>query len=327
MLGCLCRLGSPADLRENGQSRQDLALDHVAIPTNSYASIHADYLAAIEWMKALGIKLELGRTIHYEKVLRRWKDAYLSASDAQGREVFPDFVSSVAEIAEFVNIHKAFQNVPVAQLSVIADKLRRGVNGPIAAVDETPDSTAARNFLFEAGVAARAHHPEQGVEAILDARIDTGIRVGRSKIWVECKRVTSLGKLEQNVRKACAQLETHLGAQIGSGHRGMIAIDITKIINRGDQLFVSRNDQELIDSTQRMLDDFIRSHAELWQRIYASKNRKIIGTIFRLTFMATSEARRLLVHTTQWALSPRADVQQADFDVQTRLVESLQASL
>ncbi|RUT67512.1 hypothetical protein D0817_26055, partial [Flavobacterium cupreum] len=81
--------------------------------------------------------------------------------------------------------------MPPNQLASVIEKLRKGVNGPINAADETSESTAARNFLFEATVAAKAHRPDRGVEAILDAESDTGILINGKRIWVECKRVTT----------------------------------------------------------------------------------------------------------------------------------------
>lgn len=296
------------------------------VPTTSYASIHEDYVAAIEWMKGLGVNLQAGRTQHYERVLRHWKDAYRTATAEEGQQMFPDFVSSMSEIYEFVNIHKAFASVEAPLLKSIVEKLRKGVNGPINATDETPNSTAARNFLFEAGVAAKAHKPGRGVEAILDARSDTGIRIGQKKLWVECKRVTSIDKLEQNLRKACSQLAQVLASEVGSGHRGIVAMDISKLLNRGDMIYVSNNDQQLVSSVQRMLDTFIAEHEKLWARIYARKDRKIIGTIFRMSFMASSEARNILVHSMQWGLSPAPGISDADFQMLRKLAQALDSS-
>lgn len=297
------------------------------ILTDTYDSVHRDYEAAISWMRNLGISIaQSGRIGHYERVLRHWKEAYRTASDQEGREIFPDFVSSMFEIFDFVGVHRAFGSLPAQQLTSIIKKLEKAVNGPVNAADETPNSTVARNFLFEACVAARAHHPDRGVEAILSADSDTGIRIDRKKVWVECKRVTSPSKLQANVRDACNQLGARLAAEVGSGHRGILAVDVSKLFNRGDKLYVSKDDNALVASAQRMLDEFIEEHASMWQRVYVSKNRKIIGTIFRLTFMAKSEARNLLVHNVQWALSPRADASATDLQLQKQLVASLQAS-
>jgi hypothetical protein len=295
----------------------------MSIPTESYEAVFEQYSAAMRWMVELGIKLSQGRTSHYEKVVGHWTDVYKTATAAEGRHVFPDFVNSMFEVFDFVNIHKAFKDVPVHQLTSIIEKLQKGVDGSINTADETADSTAARNFLFEAAVAAKAHRPGRGIEAILDARSDTGIRLNGKKIWVECNRVTTIDKIESNARKASRQLEMVLTGEIGSGHRGIVALDVSKILNRGDKIFVAPNDNELLASVDRTMDQFIEEHSSIWQRVYERRHKKIIGTIIRFSFMASSEARNLLVHASQWAMNPRLGVATGDELIQRQLVATL----
>lgn len=298
----------------------------MSIPTESFEAIFERSSAAIQWMDDLGVKLSPGRTSYYARIVRHWKDAYRTASVDDGRKIFPDFLSSMFEIYDFVNIHRAFRDVPPAQLASVVDKLQKGVNGPINAADETAESTAARNFLFEATVAAKAHRPQEGMEAILDARSDTGIRINGKKIWVECKRVTNPDRIEGNVRKASSQLETLLDREVGAGHRGIVAIDISKVLNWGDKIFVTANDNELLASVNRMMDQFIAQYSQIWQRIYERRHKKIIGTIVRFAFMSSSEARNILVHTSQWAMNPRLGIPAADEQIQRQLVTTLESA-
>lgn len=293
------------------------------IPTESFEAIFTQYSAAITWMRNMGVKIGPGRTSHYEKIVGYWKDAYKTASTEEGKKIFPDFVSSMYEIYDFVSIYSALKEVPNDQLTSIAEKLQKAVNGPVNAAEETPDSTIARNFLFEATVAARAYRPDKGVTAILDAKSDTGISIDGKKIWVECKRITTTNKIESNARKASSQLEVILNRQMGSGHRGIVALDISKILNAGDKIFVSENDTALMSSVDRMMDQFMKEFSHLWQKVYTRRSRKIIGTIVRFAFMSSSEARNILVHTQQWALNPRLGVSASDDEIQRRLVSSL----
>lgn len=297
------------------------------IPANSFSNIHQEYLDAMKWMANLGISIQSGRTSNYEKVIGYWKDAYLTASIEEANQAFPDFVSSLLEIVEFTRIHKALQDVSPLELTSVIEKLKKAVNGPVNIVSETQKSTAARNFLFEASVAATAHRPARSVEAILNARSDTGIKIEGRKIWVECKRVTSEQALEGNLRKACSQLQETFKTEIGSGHRGIVAMDVSKILNPKGDLLVAKDDAELTRTLARLLQDFANKHSGLWQRVYAEKSRKIIGTVFRLSCLATSEARKMAVQCSQWAVSPRADATTADVQIQKRLVEALSQDL
>jgi hypothetical protein len=153
--------------------------------------------------------------------------------------------------------------------------------------------------MFEALMAARFHRPQSGVEAILDADSDTGIEINNKKVWVECKRITSTERIEENTGKASKQLEVLLNKKIGSGHRGIVAIDITKILSPGDEIFVQENDTQLLNSADRIMERFIEDNSHIWQKVYARRHKKVIGTIIRFSFMASSEARNLRVHTTQ----------------------------
>lgn len=295
----------------------------MSIPTQSYNTILEQYSAAMRWMQGLGISVSPGRTSHYQRVIQHWTAAYKTASAEEGKQIFPDFVSSMFEVFDFVSIHSAFSDVPVGQLKSVVQRLQVAVNGPIDAADETPNSTAARNFLFELALAAKVHRPERGAEAILDAKSDTGISLNGKKLWVECKRVTTLQKLESNARKASSQLETVLSGEMGSGHRGIVAMDISKILNRGDTIYVTRDDRELLASVDRIMDEFIQQHSHIWQRVYQRRHKKIIGTIIRFSFMATSEARNILVYASQWAMNPRLGANVADEEIQRRLVATL----
>lgn len=298
----------------------------MAIATESYEEVYGQYIAAMTWIERLGLSLNQGRTKFYKDVLLHWKHARWTASLAEAERSFPDFVSSLFEVHDFISIYQAFRDTPDNQLDAIVGKLRKGINGPINAADESPTSTAARNHLFEVVVAAMAHQPHKGITAILDAKSDTGIRVDQKKLWVECKRVTAINGIERNARDASSQLEKTLRAATGSGHRGIVALDVSKVLQKGDQFFVAQNDHQLLTAVDKLLDQFIADHSRIWQRVYERRHRKIIGTIVRFSFMAKSEDRNTLVYTSQWGINPRADISRNDEVIQQQLVGRLTAA-
>lgn len=294
------------------------------IPTESYESILERYSSALKWMEDIGVRPGPGRTSHYERIVKHWTEAYRTASVEEGKQVFPGFVSSMFEIHDFVNVYEAFKDIEPSELGGIIVKLQKAVTGPINAYEETPRSTTARNFLFEAVVAARLHRPAKGAIAILDAPSDTGVRFSGQKLWIECKRLTTENKIEANVKKASSQLEGLLRKQVGSGHRGVVAIDVSKILNPGDQIYVSPNDGQLMRSVDGLMRSLIDRFSPVWERVYARRSKKVIGTIVSFTFMSTSEERSLLVHTSQWGLNPRHGVSQTDERLERELVSMLE---
>jgi hypothetical protein len=227
------------------------------------------------------------------------------------------------EVMDFIDIYKSLKNVPTSQLVVLASKLQKGVNGPINSSSETSDSSTARNYIFETLTAARFHRPEKGVETILDSISDTGFKIKNKNVWVECKRITSLEKLEANVRKACDQLEVIFKTDKSTQCRGLVAIDFTKILHSGDKIYVNQNDKALLEGINSITNQMIKQHSNEWEKVYLKKSNKIIGTLLRFSTMATSEERNLMVRACEWAVNPRMRVSDSDKRLLRMLVESM----
>lgn len=274
-------------------------------------------------MRSIGVEITSGRTQFYEKVIGTWVRDFRTASVQQANEIFPDFVSSMFEVMDFIDVYKSLGGVPTPSLKSIAEKLQKGVNGPINSADESCKSTAARNFIFEALVAARAHRPEKSVYSHFGATSDTGLIVDGKSVWIECKRLTSLDKLEANVRKACNQIESALKRDASTQHRGLVAIDFTKIINKGDKILVKSNDSDLLQEIDLITERIIQQCSHEWEKVYKTKNRKILGTLVRFSTMATSESRNLIVRASQWAINPKLNIKSAD----EQLLYSLAAAM
>ncbi|KAF3982368.1 MAG: hypothetical protein HFP78_02190 [Methylococcales symbiont of Hymedesmia sp. n. MRB-2018] len=291
------------------------------ISSTSYTSIAQDYKGAMQWMESIGVVLGAGRTKHYQKVIEYWKDHYKIASEEQAQKIFPEFVNSMCEISSFIGIYKKLKDEPIAELKGIREKLNKGVNGPIELATETAKSTTARNFIFEATTAARFHNPKKGISSLLNTVSDTGIHFEKNKIWVECKRITTIKKIEKNIRKASGQLERILREKIGSSNKGLVAIDISKILNKGDNIFVQENDALLISAVEKLMNDFIVQNAKKWENIYASRDRKIIGTVVYFSFMSVSEDRSLLVSVAEWAINPRLNIRTSEENLLNSIVE------
>jgi hypothetical protein len=296
------------------------------IVSESYEIKHQNYISAIAWMESLGLDVNRGRIFHYKQVISYWKDAYNTATLDEAQKAFPDFVNAMREIEDFISVFRAFGNEPKNNLSLIRDKLEKSIGGPVELIKENGHSNVARNFLFEAVTAAKAHQPHRGVAAILSADSDTGIAINNKKIWVECKRLSSAKKIEANVKDASSQLERIIRKNIGWGHRGIVGLDVSKLFNPGDKIYLKKSDLELVSSINKMMDRFIEENFSYWEKVYSRRCRSIIGTIIRFSFMSVSEERNLLVTTSQWGLNPRLGVSDADKRVLTNLVTKLDDS-
>jgi hypothetical protein len=291
-----------------------------AIARQPYEALLSDYEAALAWMAEIGVRLGSGRTKRYKKILEYWSNNYRNASIEEGQNVFPDFVGSLYELGAFLEIYQSLRGSKENDLSQVISKLNKAVKGPVYSSEESPQSTTARNRLFEVLVTAKCHKPESGLVANLLSDTDAGFSFLQKKLWIECKRVASVRKLESNVRDACNQVNKSLKRKTGTGHRGIVALEISKLINPGDDLYVAPDEPTLLRAIDKLMNRFIESHFLIWERIYKEKGRKILGTMLRFSFMATSENDNLLVSSTQWAANPREGLSPFEFNFMQEFV-------
>jgi len=284
----------------------------MGIQTANYADTYDEFAAAISWIERLQLDPSRGRVSQYQKDLRYWKDNYQSTPNDELRRRFTDFINTIHDANDLISVYRKFRSTPITKLESIREKLEKSLNGPIKRQDERPGTSTARNFLFEALVAARLHHPEVGIRALLDAKTDTGFKAQNRKVWIECKRITSLNKLEANVRDAAKQLERAFKKHPGSAHRGLVAIDISKLFNDGSKILVKPTENALLSDMRVYSETFIKDHRHKWEKVYRDRDKRIMGTLIRFSTMASVEERNLPTVTDEWTVNPRDHLPQDD---------------
>lgn len=282
--------------------------------------IAVEFDKTLDWMSSLGIETNSGRVRAYQEAISSWA-ALPSAQDAfAAHALSPANQSAILESNMFIDVHRAFHQTSPTELSGIVDKLKKSVRGTADIADETDNSSIARNFLFEAVVAAKFHCPNQGVHTFLDAPSDTGLTYLSRRIFVECKRIRSASGVENNVRKACNQLAKALNADYALRHGGLVAVDISSIISVDDNL----NDETLLTRhTALRMDQFIDSSSVDWQKIYPEKDSRIFGALFRFSKLIQSEVDGLWVIATEWAINPRQNLGWSETRYMKRLARAL----
>lgn len=276
----------------------------MSIPRDSYAELHGRFAEALDWMHEVGVQIPPGRTQEYLGALADWTSRHEKATDREAKEAFVPFVSAINEVQDFLRVFDAFRAEDPDELSSIVEKLQEAVNGPSYLFEESPRTSRPRNFLFEAAVAAKVHQPERGIKAMLNTPTDAGFWFEKHRFLIECKRASSLERIGDNIRRGTRQLQRALTGRLGSGYRGLVAIDISKVFTSGNEIFARANERELRGSLNLLMDNFINENCRTWEEIYQRRSRKILGAIFRYSFVASSEADGLLITTDQWALNP-----------------------
>jgi len=298
----------------------------MGIQTATYAEAYEELSSAIEWMVSLGLNPYRGRIGEYLKDLGHWKDNYQTTPDDEIRRRFAGFINTIQDADDLVSVYRKFRSIPLTELGSIHEKLSKTLNGPVKRQDEQPRSTVARNFLFEALVAARMHHPNRGIRALFNAKTDTGFRVGNTRVWVECKRITSLDKLEANIRDASKQLERAFKKSPSSAQRGLVAIDVSKLLNDGSKILVKPTEDALCSEIGLYTETFIKEHRQEWEKVYRTRDKRIMGTLIRLSTMASIEERNLPTVATEWTVNPRDHLPKGDHDFLQNLASVLNSS-
>lgn len=293
------------------------------IPRESYEELHNRFAEALGWMRGIGVQITPGRTQEYLDTLNDWIRRYKEATDEEATEAFEPFVSAINEVQYFLRVFDAFRSEDPDELSPIAEKLQEAVNGPSYLSTETPQTSRSRNFLFEAAVAAKVHRPERGIKAMLNTDTDSGFLFEKQKFWIECKRVSGVRRIEDNIRRGTRQLQRALARKIGSGHRGLVAIEISKVFTSGNEISARANEEKLRGSLNLLMDRFINENCRVWETIYQRRSPKILGAIFRYSFVSSSEEDGILITTDQWALNPALRCTNAEKNILRRITEVL----
>lgn len=87
-----------------------------------------------------------------------------------------------------------------------------------------------------------------------------------------------------------------------------------------------QDDVSLIDTIDEMMNGFIKQNHQIWESVYERRSPKIIGTLIRFSFMASSENRNLLVHASQWGMNPKVTVSSSDENILRKLALNLKDS-
>jgi hypothetical protein len=285
--------------------------------------VKSEFDETLRWMTSLGIKTNSGRLRAYEKAISIWATLPSAQNSFGAHKLSRADQSAILASDKFIDVYRAFHQTSLEDLGGIVDKLKKSIGGPADVADETDKSSHARNFLFEAVVAAKFHCPNQGIHVFLDAPSDTGLTYLSRRIFVECKRLGSLRRIESNVRKACDQLAIALDADCTSRHGGLVAVDISNIISMDEKV---ADETLLTRHTAKRMDQFIESSSADWQKVYSEKDPRIFGAIFRLSRFVQSETDGLWVISTEWAVNPRQNLGWSETRYMQRLARALQSA-
>jgi hypothetical protein len=190
-------------------------------------------------------------------------------SDLEERIPFPKFLNGFHESNEILEACGQFPDLSPPDLR---DRLKRVLNGPEILADETAVSGGPRNYLFELVMASTLK--AAGFEVRLDGDEDVYFEISGVPCFMECKRVLSKRKLGERIGFAANQVQKRCDNAQDSGARGIVAIDVSRLINPGTHLFDCATLGDLSSAAERKLESF---RVENQSTLQAVHERCVLG--------------------------------------------------
>lgn len=267
----------------------------VEVNRHTLLEVAGDYEAAMSWVAAIGFPVERGRLAKYHQIIAELlknfeTDGWGNLDDSMHRE---RVCTALLEIRELVSIYRglASLNEPDATKG-----LQHYVKGPFSPVSElaSNSSNRARNFGFE--LYLNALFAFAGFRPTYASNADLAFTHRGQTFFVEAKRPTNQYTAARLINDANKQLSRRL-KQLHNHHaRGLIALDLTKVINPESKVMPVFGEDHLYglmyNEDKRQIDD-LRSH---WHR---SRHTRTIGVLLHYR-MLTNFVETGALNTLKW---------------------------
>ena len=208
---------------------------------------------------------------------------------------------SLIEASEFVDIFSGLRNY--TELSLLQDKLREALKGPLHPGKEKSSTNTGRNITFELNLASRLYR--KGVPVYLGLNPDVLCTINQRSVYLQCKRPFYESNISTNIFRARRQLTRDLNSSRHVNPRGVIAISVSRVLNPGNKIAVAETEYDL----NKQLGDYIQELAEghfrtSWKSIV---DIRILGILFHAITVGIVKDTNLLVAAQQLVMcSPPA---------------------
>ncbi|MGC2461251.1 MAG: hypothetical protein WA446_09825 [Steroidobacteraceae bacterium] len=180
--------------------------------------------AAIEWVEKLGVDLRNTRFGRYLGEIERYASLIIAQPGpvSNGALLFSAVSDGQSLIAAHAQLAGRYDQFAATRVAGVA-------RGTVSRSMETPDNSDARNICFELSTAAWLVSCGLALNAgdIADVAGD----ISEYYLLVQCKRVRSRSQVEKRGKEAVRQLRERLDNPIRPNMFGVVAFDITPMIN------------------------------------------------------------------------------------------------
>lgn len=265
------------------------------ITPHTLDEIADNYEAALKWVNAVGFNVDRGRHLIYRKTIEELRRQF----STQGWGDFTDDIyrekvcTALLESRELISIFRGLST----STDVSASKdLRHYVKGPALLTQEQAENSSnrARNFGFELYLNALFSHA--GLLPEYETNADLSFTINQLRVFVEAKRPLTEQSVSTSLRAAMHQLTTRFKKHNETDCAGIVALDLSKVINPDNQVMPVLSEEHLYGL---MYAEDKRQMAGALQTI--SKNMKpgIIGMLLHYRLLCHFQPSGAL-NTVKW---------------------------
>ena len=265
------------------------------ITPHTLTEIAADYEAAISWLASVGFPVERGRLAEYRQIVSRLAEDFPTQgwgdlTDAARQKAV---CTALLEVRELISIYRGLSRLadPAATRDVSLY-----LKGPFSATEELPRSSSnrARNVGFELYLNALFAHA--GFKPSYGTRADLSFALRGKVFFVEAKRPTNAKAAEDLVHEANKQLTTRLKDIHSHSAKGLIALDLSKVINPQSKVMPVFSEDHLHRLMYNEDRRQIEALSEVWHR---KRHKRTIGVLLHYRLLTNFVASGSL-NTLKW---------------------------
>lgn len=228
------------------------------------------FLEACEWMGSLGIDYPKTRYGSYKKDFSLFCNPDrkgIPTDDSELAQEFYKFMQAQTEAVQLIRLMNTYKD---RACSGFLDKFKHVMLGLKLRKDSVSASQdPARDYAFELSVASR--FLKGGFSVDLTNVADLVVDVNGKKLFVECKRVRSEKKLIKRVKSANSQIKSRLRGEVSKKPGGLVALDLTDIINPNSSIVMCRDTEEFYRSSVDTIHEYVMKNSEILKSKHSSR--------------------------------------------------------
>ena len=269
----------------------------ITVIPHALIEIRDDYKEAIGWLGSIGFQIERGRLIQYEKILNNltsnfmddgWGD--LNNDDARRKQI----TTMLIEVRELISIYKGLSSNTYDKTLDI--NVKHYIKGPFCARHENvkTSSNRPRNVGFE--LYLNALFLKAGFVPMYDTKADLSFLLDDTVFFLEAKRPDSIKNVSRLIDDANLQLRKRFKQSELSKINGIIALDLTKIINPEDKIMIVKDKNHLRQLMYNEDAVRINMFREFWHR---KRHKKTVAVLLHYRLLTNFIERKELI-TLKW---------------------------